>query len=1105
MKIMVANRGEIAIRIMRAAAELNIPTLAIYSEDDANSLHTRISDESHVLNGRGVKAYLDIDHIIEAALANECTAIHPGYGFLSENPEFAERCTEKNITFIGPAADQLELFGNKSQARNLALECDIPLLPGSTGATSLKEVKEFFNHLGGSSAIMIKALAGGGGRGMRAVYDFSEIDEAFNICQSEALAAFGNGDLYAERLIKKARHIEIQIVGDGTGAITHLWERECTLQRQNQKMIEVAPSPTLSDKMRRQLTDAAVKMAKHTKFKSLGTFEFLVDEEKGAECGFYFLEVNPRIQVEHTVTEEVMGIDLVKTQIRIANGATLAELGLDQEAVVLPSGYAIQSRINMEQLKPNGAVSPSSGVLVNFDVPMGPGIRVDTFGYRGYQTNSGFDSLLAKLIVHSKEGSYSEAVAKAYRALCEFRIDGITTNIPVLQSLLTNPEVKSNRINTRFIEEHLDELLRIDTDSHQRKYFTDAGNLAEGRLDQQVKEMGHEVPENCVAINTTILGTVVEYQVAEGDEVYKGQSIAILEAMKMQHLIKSHLSGVVRHLPASVGETLNEGAPLLFIEPMDIEATQGQVQETIDLNTIRPDLQETLDRYQIIMDEARPKAVKKRHSVGFRTARENVADLVDQDSFMEYGAFAVAAQRGQKTIDKLIEKSPADGLITGIGSVNGDLFDDDASRCIVMSYDYTAMAGTQGAFNHKKSDRMLYLAHEKKLPLILFAEGGGGRTNDIDQIVFAVGGLHFKTFGEYARLSGLVPTVGIVNGVCFAGNAALLGCNDVIIATRTSYIGMGGPAMIEGGGLGTCKPEEIGPIEVQSPNGVVDIVVEDETEAVEKAKQYLSYFQGSLDKWSCADQRELRAMIPENRLRAYDVRKIIETVSDTGSVLEIRSEFGAGMVTSFVRIEGKPFGLVANNSQHMGGAIDAEAADTASRFVQLCDAFDIPLIVLMDTPGFMVGPEAEKQAQVRRFSRLLINGANIDIPIFNVVLRKGYGLGALAMAMGNFHRPFYTISWPTGEFGGMGLEGMVRLGFKEQLKAEPTPEAKAKLFDQIVASAYAHGKANNTASYLEVDAVIDPMETRQWLIRGLKSMPKTAPRTGKKRQKIEIW
>jgi len=525
----------------------------------------------------------------------------------------------------------------------------------------------------------------------------------------------------------------------------------------------------------------------------------------------------------------------------------------------------------------------------------------------------------------------------------------------------------------------------------------------------------------------------------------------------------------------------------------------------MEYNKLRSDLAESKQRHDITLDDARPEAVKRRHEAGQRTIRENINDLLDSDKAIEYGGLSLAAQRRRRSIDELIKKSPADGLVAQIGSVNANLFPENKSRCLVMGYDYTVLAGTQGWFNHKKKDRMLMLAHKQRLPTILFAEGGGGRPGDVDMHDILVAGLELMSFSHFAKLSGLVPVIGIVSGYCFAGNAALLGQCDVIIATKNSYIGMAGPAMIEGGGLGVFKPEEIGPVSVQAPNGVVDIVVADDAEAVQTAKQYLSYFQGPLQDWTCQDQVLMRPLVPQQRRRAYDVRKVIDVLADFDSVMELRREFGIGIVTALIRIEGQPFGLVANNVFHLGGAIDADGADKMARFIQLCDAFDLPLISLIDTPGFMVGPEAEKTAQVRHFCRIFTNAANASIPIFSIVLRKGYGLGAMAMAGGSFHSSDFIVSWPTGEFGGMGLEGAVRLGYKKELDAIADEHERKAKFEELVRLHYEHGKAINMASVLEIDDVIDPADTRHWLMCGLRSQPEPARRSGKKRPNIDCW
>jgi acetyl-CoA carboxylase carboxyltransferase component len=513
------------------------------------------------------------------------------------------------------------------------------------------------------------------------------------------------------------------------------------------------------------------------------------------------------------------------------------------------------------------------------------------------------------------------------------------------------------------------------------------------------------------------------------------------------------------------------------------------IDKKTDIAAIRPELAKLIERHSFGLDERRPEAVARRHQKNQRTARENVEDLCDTGSFIEYGALAIAAQRQRRSVEDLISKTPADGLIAGIGTVNSSLFGDEQARCMVIAYDYTVLAGTQGFFNHKKMDRMLHLAHEQNLPLILFAEGGGGRPGDIDATGVMIAGLDLSTFGRFAGLSGKAPLVGIVSGSCFAGNAALLGCCDVIIATQNSNIGMGGPVMIEGGGMGSFKPEEIGPIDVQTQNGVVDIAVADEAEAVAVAKQYLSYFQGTTIEWEAADQYLLRDLIPENRRRIFDVRKVIKAMTDKDSFLELRPKFGPGMITGLIRIEGKPFGIIANNCQHMGGAIEAEGADKAARLMQICNVNGLPILSLCDTPGFMVGPAIEQRAQVRHVARMFVVGSHLTVPYFTIVLRRAYGLGAMAMARGGFHESLFTAAWPTGEFGAMGLEGAVKSGFKRELDATANPQEREKLYNHLVEQHYERGKAVNMAAYLEIDSVIDPADTRRWIMKGLNSVP----------------
>ncbi len=1139
MKLLVANRGEIAVRVLRAAAEMSVPTVAVYSEDDAQALHVRKADAAYALRGIGPAAYLDIDQIVAAAKEEGCDAIHPGYGFLSEQSAFSRRCAETGITFVGPDAGTLATLGDKTLARALAERCGVPVLQGSAASVTVEEARLFFYSLGEAGAMVIKAVAGGGGRGMRVVTSADDIDSAYERCRSEAQQAFGNGDLYVEQLMPRARHIEVQIIGDGRGGVSHLWERECSLQRRHQKVVELSPAPSLSPGLRERLLADAVRMAEAVRYRNAGTFEFLVDADGALKDGTYaFIEANPRLQVEHTVTEEVLDLDLVKTQLRIAAGASLDDLGLSQREVPAPRGYAIQARVNMETMAPDGSVRPSAGTITAFEAPSGRGVRVDTAAYLGYRTNPSFDSLLAKVVGHATSAQFSEVIAVTYRALCELNVEGVRTNISFLQNLLKHPDFAAGRLHTRFIEEHISEL--VTEDEHPRLFYDRAPVRAGAKVDAldplAVLEYGKSggaatpvlapepslpemfdipTPEGTTAVRAPMQATIVSVDVREGDLVRGGQQLLVLNAMKMEHVIKAHVSGVIAQVIAGPGDTVPEGTPLVFIEEQEVEETGADRATQVDLDTLRPDLAEVERRRALTRDEVRPEAVASRHARGQRTAHENVNDLCDPDSFVQYGSIAVGSGL-QGSIDELLQYAPADGMVMGVGRVNSELFGESKSRCVVMSYDYTVLAGTQGGMNHKMIDRMFEVTEKLRVPLVLFAEGGGGRAGggtrgrggirgEQTAQITGGGGLGVPSWNKLSRLSGLVPLVGIVSGRCFAGNASLLGCCDIIIATADANIGMGGPAMIEGGGLGVYRPEDVGPTSIQVANGVVDIAVEDEEEAVAATKKYLSYFQGPVENWECADQRILRTLVPENRLRVYDVRQVIETLADTDSVLELRRGFGLSMITALIRIQGRPVGVIANNPLHLSGAIDSPAADKAVHFMQLCDAFDIPLLFLCDTPGIMVGPEVEKTALVRHANRMFVVGASVTVPTFTIILRKAYGLGGQTMGGGNHRLPIFVLSWPTGEFGGMGLEGQVKLGRRRELEALEDPQARRELYERLVAAAYERGKALNAGHVYEVDDVIDPADSRKWLVAGLEAAPAPLPRSGKKRPCIDPW
>ena len=599
-----------------------------------------------------------------------------------------------------------------------------------------------------------------------------------------------------------------------------------------------------------------------------------------------------------------------------------------------------------------------------------------------------------------------------------------------------------------------------------------------------------------IRIVSPLLGTVVSVRVSVGDTVAAGEELCVIESMKMEHAVCAEHDLVVRSVAVAAGDKVENGQLLVDADAADSgrdSAKQADVTSARDASRLAA----LRERKQKLTDDARPAAAQKRHSRGMRTVRENIADLFDQGTFVEYGGFAVAAQRRRRETQDLIDNTPADGLVTGIGLVDG-------RRCAMLAYDYTVLAGTQGFVNHRKTDRILEVIERERLPVVLYAEGGGGRPGDVDAP--GVAGLDVMSFASFARLSGLVPTVGIVAGYCFAGNAALLGCCDVIIAAENANIGMAGPAMIEGGGLGVVSPRDIGPASVQRANGVIDIVVADESQATRVAKRYLEYFAVRVVETSDTSPRvELREVIPAQRTRVYDMRRVVEALVDQDSLLELRRDFALGAVTALARVHGRAVGVIANAPAHLGGAIDADAADKLARFVQLCDAHDLPIVSLCDTPGFMVGPDAETTAQVRHFARLFVTAASLTVPWITVVVRKGYGLGAQAMAAGSFHAATTTIAWPTGEFGGMGLEGAVRLGYRKELDAAPDEASRTALEQRLIAAAYEQGSALNMAMHIEIDDVIDPADTPARIAAILQACAPVPPRTGKKRPMIDTW
>jgi acetyl-CoA carboxylase carboxyltransferase component len=585
-------------------------------------------------------------------------------------------------------------------------------------------------------------------------------------------------------------------------------------------------------------------------------------------------------------------------------------------------------------------------------------------------------------------------------------------------------------------------------------------------------------------VRAPMRGTVVDVVAQVGDRVAAGRTVLMLESMKMHHAVEAPFDCVVESLHATIGDVVDDGVVVARVSAVDASDIGTYAAAKTDPKAIRADLVNVVARHAVGMDDARPDAVARRRSKGLGTARENLAALCDPESFVEYGALVIAAQRRRRPLEDLIARTPADGLVGGVATVNADRFGSDRSRIVAISYDDTVLAGTQGTQNHRKKDRLFELALAQSLPTVFFVEGGGGRPGDTDQM--GVSGLDCMAFHLFGQLSGAVPTIGIVAGRCFAGNAALAGMCDIVIGVRGANLGMGGPAMIEGGGLGVVSPDDIGPIAEQAANGVVDVLCDTEHEAAIVARQLLGYVQGAYRADAAhADPLALRNAIGEDRLRTYDVRSLMTTLFDTDSMTELGARHGLSMVTAFARLDGRPVGVIANDNRQLGGAIDATAAEKASRFLTLCERYRLPVVSLVDTPGIMVGPEAERTGLVRKAGSMFGVASRLTVPLVAVVLRKCYGLGAQAMCGGSLKVPALTVSWPTGEFGGMGLEGAVRLGYRKELAAIDDPAERAQTEADMIARMYEIGSALNVASHFEIDDVIDPADTRRVLLSAI--------------------
>ncbi|EPQ26225.1 uncharacterized protein PFL1_06160 [Pseudozyma flocculosa PF-1] len=1168
LRILIANRSEIALRLQRTYSLLDAPrihTVAIHTQQERNALHVANANIAVQLPANGPRAYLDAHAIVDIAKRHNCFAVAPGYGFLSEDPQFARLLEDAGIVFLGPTSDQLRQLGDKVQARALADSLRVPVLEASKGggsahggASSLDEIQHFARSLGAGSKVILKAAAGGGGRGIRIVDvtqddagTRADVESNYRACQREAQLSFGDDRIYAERFLASAKHIEVQVVGDGAGGAMHLWERECSLQRRNQKLVEIAPSPSISDALRHDLIRSALDMARAIRYRSLATFEFLV----APDGRFFFMEANPRIQVEHTITEQITGVDLVALQLQVGLGKTVEQLGLPPSPP-RPRTTSIQLRINAESLQPDGTAQPEAGQLTAFQVPTGPNVRIDTAAHAPspqlstYSVSPLFDSLLAKVIVTAPD--YPSALRLAQRALHETDIRGCKTNRNFLRALLEHPAVQTSTATTATVQHEIDALYRatLRFQDHDDQAAARTGSGGDGSADAAASSGSgsagaapEEAPEGTEAVTAHITGVVLELKVAAGDAVQAGAELAVVEAMKMEHVIRAPRPGRVHSTLVATGGAVSAGRALIFLEPdssshgssssssaeadaaaLAAAAAAGTAELTEEqVRELRPELQDLERQRSYNTDAFRAEAVRKRHARGYLTPREVLARLFDAGSLQEYGELVIAAQTRRLPLQQLMERTQGDGIITGWAAYR-------SHPVALAAADYLVLAGTQGYFHHLKLDRLFQSVLDLPHPLVFFAEGGGGRPGDTD--VPVVAGLNTPSFALLGQIRARgIPSIGVANGYVFAGNAALLGVCDIVVATRggdpevaaaaaadgdgsssskpkttattttaiqlgQTSIGMGGSAMIEGGGLGVYASEEIGPPSMHHSNGGIDILVDTERDAVHVVRQLLGFLVSPTlprDEWAyTSDVRRLRFAVPplSQRKRSYDIYPLLDTLLDDGSFIELGSGWGTSLITGLGRLEGRVVGVLASRSNtQLSGAIDDRSALKATRFLGLVSRLALAHVIsLVDTPGFMVGPAFERSSTAGGSFRIFgdLFSAFSDFArgggqVVSVAIRNAYGLGAQALMGGSTLCNMGSVAWPTASFGAMGLEGAVRLGRKKELEAIPDGHERSRREKAWIDQLYQRGRGEGMARAAEIDAVIDPADTRRWI------------------------
>ncbi|GGC70236.1 carboxyl transferase domain-containing protein [Chelatococcus reniformis] len=1100
-RVLIANRGEIAIRIARAASALGIDTVSVHAPADALGLHTRVSGRSVAIGAQyadPVQAYLDIEALIEAARASECDCVHPGYGFLSENAAFAQRCRDEGLVFVGPSPEALSLFGDKVQARALARSLGLPTVPGSSKALeTVAAAQDAAASVG--FPVMLKASAGGGGRGMRRVDRPDDLPDAFARCRSEAEAAFGDGSVFLEKLVERPRHIEVQVLADGAGHTTHLWERDCSVQLRNQKVVEIAPAHGLDPALRGRILDDAVRLARAGHYVNAGTVEFLVDPERGEH---YFIECNPRIQVEHTVTEEVTGADLLEAQFRIAAGETLADLGLAEPPPV--RGYAVQARVT----------AVGAGTLTGYREPGGPGVRVDSCGYLGLAPPPQFDPMFAKVIARSNStGTLASAVERTAQALGEFYIAGLPTNLGQLQAILAAPAVSAGDARTTLLAEQPD--LAAPTGGGTAKptgalaLLKERGGAdARGRIDAAMPSAGLPVPDGDEGVEAPMAGTVVDVSAAVGMTVEAGQTLIVVSAMKMETTVAAPCAGVVTALAATVGGTVSAGEVLAVIAPSEDAATRA-AQAATAAEGWAPMLADVAALQAIahgrFADGSKDPGVVRQRSRGKLTCRERIDLFLDDGSFREVGSLAGFASYDD--YGGIAGFTPANH-VGGWGRLEG-------RRTVVCADDFTSRGGHSDGAIGQKSRYLDELALELRCPSVRMLDGssGGGSVATMVPKQAAAGESGARessgaiTAGRprveggggsflpghlgsslYAEQLKTVPVVNMLLGsvVGIGAAKAVLGHFSVMVRDMSQLFVAGPPVVAHAMGYEISK-EDLGDWRVHCRNGSVDNLAESEGEAMDMARRFLSFLPPSVyeappvvptDDPASRREEQLFSLVPRKRNATFDIRRAIRLMADQGSFFEVGPHWGTDQVTAFARFAGYPVGVIASDSRHEnGGALTADGCDKLKRHLDLCDLFHLPIVNLVDNPGFAVGREHEMTGTIRKGGEWMIAFAQVAIPIFTVIMRRSFGV-----AGNNYATPRGPASprvvWPSADVGGIPPEGGIEAAYKRQLAEAADPVAlRAEIEARIESVRGPVGPLNR----FQMEEMIDPRDTRAWI------------------------